>query len=624
MKATILVLAGLVVIAGIGLLLIGCWRASPGPQDDADSDESAEVSSEGPLLEGLVAVVSGRVVVAETGEPLAEAHVESGSAVATTDADGTFQLTVPVAADAAENASVDMYCTPRDPRYARKRIRGVRVAPGEETKGLLFEVGPGSCSIEGVVLEGQDRTPAAGLWVRLFERNRERPYYMVDDWRFVVTAETTDGAFKIEGLRPSMYYLEAFRPEWNCVASRKELTVFNQTEPFRVTLYVGTRNTWVLTGVVTGPAGEPVNNAALWMMNGDRYIYHPGLSDAEGRYGLYAYHKPSASNLSVMVFHPDYALKYVEIGSEDKPVLSLDVSLARAPRVAGVVTDEAGKPLSDVTMTIEGEALGLQTPEWFWYLPNPRTKRMTGDDGAYAFAYLLPGEYVVTAAREKYLVEERTVTVGATGDQRCDFTLDPGTVICGTVYDESGEPLQVRSVVAVGPDGKERCAAASEADGKFTLKPLARGEPVDVLVLADQVDMASDEPFYYAKVEGVEPGREDLRIDAQLMRRGTVEIAVVEAATGDPVTAYKVWASSHPRSGVVGVARRFVVAPTYGRAGVDDETGRVALTGLLPGAHTFTVMARGYERTTSEVVEVPSGGTVELRIELKRPEKPEG
>ena len=198
--------------------------------------------------------------------------------------------------------------------------------------------------------------------------------------------------------------------------------------------------------------------------------------------------------------------------------------------------------------------------------------------------------------------------------------LDTGAEIRGTVYDEHGEPLRVRSVVAVGPRGREHDSTVSGGDGRFTLRTLPRDGPVDVLVLADVVDLRSHEPFYYAKVEAVEPGDIDVRIDATVVHRGSVELEVVEVDTGDPVTRYEVYCSAQPRSGLDGLARRFVTSPAYGRASVNNEEGRGTLKRLLPGEHRFTVRADGFRSAAMKAVRVTGGGTARLRIELERVE----
>ncbi len=571
------------------------------------------------VLEETVAFVSGRVIARESGEPLGGARIECRSAEATSDADGWFRIRVPVEVDPPQSIRASVLCYSREPYYAPEELRDVRLVQGEEVKGLLFELDRGTASIEGTIIEGQTRELVTGMQVRLYERDRSRRYYFPDEARAEVVADAADGTFVFEGLRAGTYQLEAIHYDWNCVIGRNQVAVEEKAEPHEVEVSVNTTSLCVITGTITSPTGEPIEGAAVWLIGANRVVMHqPASSNTEGRYGLQTDDGPSERRLRVMVFHPGYELKIVPVGSEDQHPIYLDVALSEAAQLAGVVTDGEGKPLKDVTITVEGEALGPTISAYHSYLPNPRAAFTTGADGAYAFTHLPPGEYLVAAAHENYAFAEQTVEIMAGVDRRCDFTLDPGVTIQGTVYDEHGDPLRVRSVVAVGPRGREHDSTVSAVDGRFTLRTLPRDDLVDVLVLTDQVDVRRDESFYYAKVEGVEPGCDDLRINARRIHLGTVEIEVIEAVTSEPVARYNVSCSWQPRTGLDGLARRFVCGPSYGRAGVTDEKGRAALGRLVPGTHRFTVRAEGFKAATSKPVEVTGGGTAGVRVELKR------
>jgi hypothetical protein len=269
-------------------------------------------------------------------------------------------------------------------------------------------------------------------------------------------------------------------------------------------------------------------------------------------------------------------------------------------------------------VTIESKALGPALPISYEYLPNPRAPCVTKADGAFAFTYLPPGEYMVVAAHASYVIQERTVEVAAGAGQRADFVLDKGATIQGTVYDENRNPLRIRSVVAISAGGREHDSAASGLDGRFVLRRLPRDERVGLLVLADLVDLRQDESFYHARLEGVETGRDGVRIDAKLIRLGAAELEVVDAATGAPVPRYEVWCSWSAQVGLDGLARQVYIRPSYGRATVDNEQGRVTIDRLFPGEHRFSINADGYNSAMSDAVEVTSGGTAGVRVKLDR------
>jgi len=571
------------------------------------------------VLEESAGVISGRVLVAVSAEPVVGARIECRSATATTDAEGRFQVKVPVEVEAPQRIKVSVLCYPREPFYAGKEMRDIRLMQGEEVGDVLIELERGTGSIRGTIVEGEGRALVPGMRVRLYERDRMRPYYFPGEDSAELVVDAADGTFAFDGLRAGTYQVEAIKGDWNCSLSRHQVTVTDGAEPLELMMYVNTQNARVITGTVTGPGGEPIEGAAVWLVMSDRVVnYQPAPTDAAGRYGFQFYYGSSGTPPKLMVFCSGYEVKLVPIAFEVTQVKQLDVSLNRAVRVAGTVTDAEGRPLEGVRIRVEGRGLGPEMRSTYPSLPNPRAVVTTPAGGGYEFTHLPPGTYVVTAAHDRYVIAEQTVRIAGNMDVQCDFVLDAGAQIEGTVYDEKGAPLRVRSVVAVGRGGVEHDSTVSGGDGRFTLRTLPRDEAVDVLVLADTINLRSHEPFYHAKVEDVQPGSDDLRITAEPVRRGAVELDVVEAVTDKPLARYEVWCSTQPRAGLDGLARRFVTSTSYGRASVSSESGRVVLDSLLPGEHRFNVRADGFQFATSDAVEVSGGETVRVRVALKR------
>jgi len=568
------------------------------------------------VLDETVALVSGRVVVRDTGEPVEGARIVCRSAQTMSDAEGQFEIKAPVEVEPPEELAVSVLCFPKEPYYAPQEKRDVRVVQGGRLDGLVFELDQGSAAIEGRIVDQHDEL-VPGMLVRLYEYERARYYYFPDETRPDVVADAPNGTFSFTGLRLGTYQLEAVKRDWQCVLGRQQVTVEPTAEPHQVKIYAGAGGGRVITGTVSGPQGEPVERAAIWLVTGNRMVFpQPAASDAEGRYGIQAPPPTMVGSLKVMAFHPAYQLTIVPVSAQDEEVIHLDLTLGAAGQLAGTVVDDEGEPVEGVTITVEGAALGPTLQAAYSYLPNPRAPVTTGSDGTFAFAYLAPGTYLVTAEHERYVVAERSVEVASGVDERCDFTLDGGLTIGGVVVDEAGKPLSVRSVVAVDARGREHDATESGVDGRFVLRTLPRDRQLDVLVLTDQVNLRRDKFFYYAKVQGVQPGRQDVRVVAKRMELGAVDLEVVDATTNKPVARYEVWCSAQPRPGLDGLARSYLGTPVYGRASVRDESGRTRLDDLLPGSHRFTVSAEGYAARSSRAVQVPSGGTATLRVEL--------
>ncbi|MDA0637259.1 S8 family serine peptidase [Nonomuraea sp. MCN248] len=118
--------------------------------------------------------------------------------------------------------------------------------------------------------------------------------------------------------------------------------------------------------------------------------------------------------------------------------------------LAGVVT-AGGQPVAGATVTIDG--------------PTERTL-VTGDDGAFSFVRLLPGEYEVTA--EKFGFEPGAATATVTGDQTVtvDLTMTPlaTATVSGTVT-TAGTPEPGARVAAAGTP----LSAVTDASGRYSL-----------------------------------------------------------------------------------------------------------------------------------------------------------
>ena len=608
------------------------------------------------VLEETAAVVSGRVIARDTREPLPKARVlcRPGETETTTDADGAFRLKVPVSFEPPESIAVSVICYPREADYAPQELPNVTVVQGRQVGDLLFELDHGTLVLRGEILDSETRERLPGMGVRIHEYDPYQYYYFPEGSRAELAVDAPDGTFEFDRLRPGTFQIEAVRKDWNCTLARYQETLEEGEGPKELKIYVSTGGSRIVTGTVTGPSGEPLENAAVWLIQRVQpmgagiggaegaappptslLMYQPTATDAAGRYGFQLYFDPAQQKVGAMALSPGCELTFAWLGDGDQQVLELDLALRHGARVAGTITDDAGAPLKNATVTIDGETLGPPFYASFSSLPNPRGAVTTVADGTYEFAYLLPGDYVVSVEHKDFAFRQEAVSAAQGADCRLDLALQRGQTIRGTVYDEQGQPLYVHSVVAVSRRWREYDSTVTNADGTFTLRRIPSGEPVTVLVLEDRVNLQTAKSFYYAAVEGVSPGRDDLVIVAKEMKFGSVEIQVVDAATGDPVTTYEVWCSRQPQPGLNGLARTFYYRPNYGRASVGvrqtpgdempaadatsgNEEGRVTLSGLLPGPHEFYVNADGYNTKVSDTVRVESGGTSTVRVELER------
>ena len=86
-------------------------------------------------------------------------------------------------------------------------------------------------------------------------------------------------------------------------------------------------------------------------------------------------------------------------------------------QVSGRVTAEGSRPLPDVTLTLEGTRLGA----------------VTGSEGRYVIAGVLPGRYTVRVRRIGYAPDSQSVTVATGQSATADFSLVPQAVLLDQV-----------------------------------------------------------------------------------------------------------------------------------------------------------------------------------------------
>jgi Calx-beta domain/Carboxypeptidase regulatory-like domain/Pectate lyase superfamily protein len=150
--------------------------------------------------------------------------------------------------------------------------------------------------------------------------------------------------------------------------------------------------------------------------------------------------------------------------------------LATAPQptfaLSGVVSDEQGKPLAGVAVTLSG---------------SQPAATLTGSDGSYRFAPLpTSGVYAVAAAAPRFYNIASPSQTFATppADSRADFTATRQRyTIAGKVSDEQGQPVDD---VSVKLSGAQSATALTDADGAYAFGDLPAGENYTVTVSSER------------------------------------------------------------------------------------------------------------------------------------------
>jgi len=279
------------------------------------------------------------------------------------------------------------------------------------------------------------------------------------------------------------------------------------------------------------------------------------------------------------------------------------VELARGYRVRGRIVDEA-------------DATVAQCPVEVRMLPLPIRQDMAANDvrggrsddqGNFEIECLLPaGTYPIESrARGFVSVQPATVFVREErGAEPVTLVVKRLPSISGVVVDEEGKPV-AKVYLRADVDRNGRMTSAwTRADGRFVL--WSQGEPNEPVTLFTQ-DAADCEPW--RSPVRFAWGSKDVRI--VLTRLPTLELTVVEKATGAPVEMFSV--VCHAPDARSSSERR-------ARLGGAHPGGRLVVDKLRRGANELVVVPndRRLRHSGRMVLTVGDGEVPPLRVELER------
>ena len=149
----------------------------------------------------------------------------------------------------------------------------------------------------------------------------------------------------------------------------------------------------------------------------------------------------------------------------------LEIFLFPGATLAGVVRDDAGRPVKGAVVRAEGGGL---------WSPSPPAER-TDAQGGFTMPGVQPGDYVVVAREGGRAPGIATVVVEPEVEARVQLVLSDGGFVTGRIVDEAGRPLAGRVRAEVFEDrglpsfASDLLASDVEADGLFALGPLPLG-----------------------------------------------------------------------------------------------------------------------------------------------------
>jgi protocatechuate 3,4-dioxygenase beta subunit len=457
-------------IARADTLEPGTWRVSASAEghEPAALRERELAAGEVVNIE-LELVIGGRAltgtVTDASGGPISGARIDAaklGSMVRPADAiastvtgaDGTYKLTV---------AEGQLLVAASEPSYS-PQSRYIEV--GASGVSADFQLVPGGV-IEGVVRDEATREPIPGARVRA---QRDAPAMMLGERAVHGVATGADGRFRITGLRPGAYELDArATPRASRAATIVGLGVAEQITDVEIIV----ARAPLLRGNVVDEGGAPVPNIDVHAFTGSGQS-GDGTTDAKGRFAIEGL---TPGNYMVVARDEQFlpaGVTRIELADKD---VDVKVNVRRGLRIKGHVEN---RQVCDVTLDFEERAMtaGGEMPMLIGSVT-------TGPDGEFEVGPAQPIAYDITARCPSG--EQGTKRVEAKPDMApVVVEVKPGASIAGKVVDGAGKPMAGVSVIAQHTGGSERTTIVNgmmmsrmqtltNAAGAYELRGLAAG-----------------------------------------------------------------------------------------------------------------------------------------------------
>ena len=267
---------------------------------------------------------------------------------------------------------------------------------------------------------------------------------------------------------------------------------------------------------------------------------------------------------------------------------SVELFLFPGATLAGVVRDEAGRPVKGAVVRAEGGGLWSASPP----------AEHTDAQGGFLMAGVQPGDYVVVAREGGRALGIATAVVEPETEASVHVVLSDGGFVTGRIVDDAGRPLAGRVRAEVFEDrglpsfASDLMAGDTKADGLFVLGPL----PLGTLGLGVSA-----------------PQRASRRVEASLPARGrTVDLGDVALEAG---LAIRGRVADREGDGIGGASVR--AQGQAGERGLAEATseadGAFVVGGLRPGPYEVRATAPGY---ATAVAKTEAGGDpLELVLE---------
>ncbi|MGH9422013.1 MAG: carboxypeptidase regulatory-like domain-containing protein, partial [Thermoanaerobaculia bacterium] len=335
-----------------------------------------------------------------------------------------------------------------------KILKSTAVKPGLPPLEVIMELG---VEMSGRALR-PDGSPLAGAIVNVFAPEAPSPPQAITD---------ANGAFLITGLIPTMYQVNAIKPDESLGANKSVKApardvVLQAQEGSHVGASVVDANHAPVLDFQAGLTMSRVNGNSINRIGPPPQSFHTD----DGRFRL---EHVRAGPYELTVSAPGYVIKRTPVKIEEgKDLDDIEVALARGSSLTFHITGPDGSPLSGVNIR-ENQQQGATQVMDFQNMLNGSTT----ENGEFTFPDLEATDKTFNINKQGYVSQRKTVKIGDR-ETRAEVQLSTGKAVNGSVVDSNGSPVPDARVSAFS-SSSGGSQAVSDASGTFRLEGLGSG-----------------------------------------------------------------------------------------------------------------------------------------------------